>query len=109
MEKWIAILTEAAAIVGLLILSAVFFHGKGAFLIAGYNTAGPEARSKYDEKALCRFMGVLMLVLAGCMAVIVLSNLLENMALTWIGIALFFTSVLAGVIYANTGSRFRRK
>lgn len=109
MGKWIAILAETAVIAGLLILSAIFSRGKGAFLIAGYNTAGPEERGKYDEKALCRFMGALMLALTCCMAVIVLSNLLESMALTWIGIALFFAAVTAGVIVANTRNRFRRK
>ena len=29
-----------------LTLAAVFFRGKGAFLIAGYNTASPEEKGK---------------------------------------------------------------
>lgn len=42
----------------------VFSLGKGAFLIAGYNTAPKREKEKYDEKALCRFMGKLMFALA---------------------------------------------
>lgn len=40
-----------------LVLGTVFAFGKGAFLIAGYNTASAEEKAKYDEKSsvgLCR-------------------------------------------------------
>ena len=33
-----------------LVLGTVFAFGKGAFLIAGYNTASAEEKAKYDEK-----------------------------------------------------------
>lgn len=39
------------------VLSIVLLTGKGAFLIAGYNTAGETERSQYNEKLLCRVMG----------------------------------------------------
>ena len=41
-----------------LALSLVFFMGKGSFLIAGYNTSGKAEKAKYDEKRLCRFVGI---------------------------------------------------
>ena len=42
----------------LLILPAVLLlSGRGAFLIAGYNTAAPEKKAAYDEKKLCRVTG----------------------------------------------------
>ena len=40
-----------------LILSLVLLSGRGAWLIAGYNTMSPEEKARYDEKALCRSTG----------------------------------------------------
>ena len=40
------------------IMSVIFLCGKGGFLIAGYNTANKEEKAKYDEKKLCRVMGI---------------------------------------------------
>lgn len=40
------------------VLSIVFLLGKGSFLIAGYNTASKEEKQRYDEKKLCRLMGI---------------------------------------------------
>lgn len=39
-------------------VSILFLMGKGSFLIAGYNTSSPEQKAMYDEKKLCRVMGV---------------------------------------------------
>lgn len=47
-----------------LVLGTVFAFGKGAFLIAGYNTASAEEKAKYDEKKLCRAVSKLMFALA---------------------------------------------
>lgn len=55
MDKIIAFVIQFAFIALLVILGIVFSKGKGSSLIAGYNTAGPEEKKKYDEKALCRF------------------------------------------------------
>ena len=109
MDKIITIIVQFILVVVFIILGVVFFKGKGAFLIAGYNTAGREERAKYDEKALCRFMGKLMFVLAGCFFVIIFGNILEQMALVWCGIVLILAICLAAIIYANTGNRFKRK
>ena len=92
-----------------LVLGAVFSRGKGAFLIAGYNTSSKEEKAKYDEKALCRFMGKLMFAMAGCWVPVALSALLDRMWLYYAGIGLFLAVVFGGVIYANTGNRFRKK
>lgn len=91
-----------------LLLGLVFSRGKGAFLIAGYNTASKAEKAKYDEKALCRCMGKLMFALAGTWVPIALSALLDRMWLLWLGLGLFLVVCLGGVIYMNTGNRFRR-
>ena len=41
-------------------LSMLFFSGRGATLIAGNNTSTPEQRARYDERKLCRAMGLVM-------------------------------------------------
>ena len=52
------------------VLSLVLLLGKGSWLIAGYNTASPEEKKRYDEKRLCRVSGGGMAVLTLLMAVI---------------------------------------
>ena len=89
-----------------ILLGIVFLRGKGAALIAGYNTASEEEKLEIDEKKLCRFMGKLMFALASCWLVAALSEVFHLKALLWVGIALFFVAVIGGVIYANTGHRF---
>ena len=44
-------------------ISIVLLSGHGANLIAGYNTAGKEEKSKYDAKKLCRVTGAGMAVI----------------------------------------------
>lgn len=108
MERWIALGVQLAVVLLCLLLGILFSRGKRAFLIAGYNTASPEEKKTYDEKALCRFMGKLMFAIGGSYCLIALGTFLERMALTWVGIALILGLVLWAVIYANTGNRFRK-
>ena len=46
------------------VLSIVLISGHGSWLISGYNTASKEEKAKYDEKKLCRTMGIGMSVIA---------------------------------------------
>ena len=57
-----------------LALGTVLAFGKGAFLIAGYNTASAEEKAQYDEKKLCRAVSKLMFALAACWVVAALSE-----------------------------------
>ncbi|WP_432355477.1 DUF3784 domain-containing protein [Sporosarcina sp. A2] len=45
-------------------MGTLFIKGKGAFLIAGYNTMAPEEQEKYDSIQLCKFMGKTMYALS---------------------------------------------
>ena len=47
-------------------LGIVFASGRGADLIARYNTASREKKAKTDEKKLLKAMSIFMFVLAGC-------------------------------------------
>ncbi|WP_426349609.1 DUF3784 domain-containing protein [Alloiococcus sp. CFN-8] len=40
-----------------LLITILLLSGKGAFLIAGYNTASKKEKMQYNEKKLCRVMG----------------------------------------------------
>ena len=91
------------------ILGIVFFKGKGAGLIAGYNTASPAKKAEYDVKSLCRFVGILMFIMAVCFIVSAIGALFENDYVLEAGIFAFIISMIVGVIYANTGRRFKRK
>ena len=46
------------------VLSIVLISGHGSWLISGYNTASKEEKAKYNEKKLCRTMGIGMSVIA---------------------------------------------
>jgi len=37
---------------------------RGAFLIAGYNTMSAAKKAQYDTRALCRFVGCLLIALS---------------------------------------------
>ena len=39
-------------------LSITLLSGHGSWFISGYNTATKEEKEKYDEKKLCRTMGI---------------------------------------------------
>lgn len=104
METGILIL--AIGINSFIILGIVFSCGKGAFLIAGFNTMPKEEQEKYDTAALCRFMGKLMFALCFSMIFWLLSVLLHIEALFVIGLILFFVFIFIGLIYMNTGKRF---
>ena len=79
-----------------LALGIVFSRGKGTSLIAGYNTAAPEEKAKYDEKKLCKAMSRLMFVLALCWLVIAASALWQPAL--WIGLSLFVAAAIAGIV-----------
>ena len=90
------------AVTGVLVLLGFLFRaGKGAFLIAGYNTMSPAEKAKYDEKKLCRLMGNFMFVLALLWTLIMISHALENAILHTVALVLFFAVTLAGAIFLD--------
>ena len=91
-----------------LVLGTVFAFGKGAFLIAGYNTASAEEKAKYYEKKLCRAVSKLMFALAACWVVAALSEIFKNMIFLWVGIALFVVVTVVGVVWINIGDRCKK-
>ena len=97
------IIAALCAIMGIVVLM-----GKGDKLIAGYNTASREEKAQTNEKKLLKAMSVLMFVLAGCFLVSASSELFHIKILVWIGQALFVVVLIAGLVYLNTGNRFKK-
>ena len=91
------------------VLGIIFSQGKGAWMIAGYNTASKETRAGYDVEALLQFMSKFMFVLAGCWVVISFGVLYQNDRAVQAGLVLFIVIILAALIYMNTGGRFKKK
>ena len=103
------LLAELAVMVLFIGLGILFSKGKGAFLIAGYNTMPKEKKARYDKNALCRFMGRLMFALAACWVPVALGTALNQDWLYGAGIAAYLLVIGGGLIYANTGRRFQKK
>lgn len=75
--------------------------GKGSFLIAGYNTASKEEKERYDEKKLCRVMGLCMLPLSLLMiAMFAFINVLPAFFI-WIFGAAILIDVIVMIILVN--------
>lgn len=91
-----------------IILGVVFSLGKGAFLIAGYNTSSKEEKAKYDEKALCKFMGKSMFVVAFSNFLLGLSDLIKQPIISVIGVIFLLATVIFILIYVNTKNRFMK-
>lgn len=101
-----------------IILGLLSFSGKLTGLIIGKRSNSPEegngeenstaGEPVYDEKAIDRFLGVIMLLLALSALLGVFGN---GLAISWMVIAapiLFIAVLLFALIYVNTDNRFRK-
>ncbi len=91
-----------------LILSIILLMGKGAILIVGYNTMAALEKEKYDEVALCRTMGVMMLGITGCLLLIIPSIKTNNQSFGIVATILMIVIIIAGLIYMNTSKKIKR-
>jgi hypothetical protein len=77
------------------------FNASG--LVAGYNTASAAEQALYDERAMTRFVGNLLIAASG---ILLVGGLLPAVAVvTWV---IFLAVILGGAVYMNTGNRFKR-
>ena len=92
-------------------LGAIIRFGKASWLIAGYNTSSKEEKDRYDEKALCKYTGNFIFILAGIIffmaiwGLFKLPNLNVVIAVGWI---VFVVVIIAGVIFMNTGNKLKK-
>lgn len=102
------IIISLGGILLLLALGLYLLQGKGAMLIAGYNTLPKEEKEKYDEVALCKATGKLILTIAFSMLVIFAGIFLAISVLLTVGTVLLVITILFGLIYMNTGNRYKK-
>ncbi|MFD2212340.1 DUF3784 domain-containing protein [Metabacillus endolithicus] len=92
-----------------LIFAIILSKGKGASLLAGYNTMPDSEKAQYDEVAMCKFMGKIMYGISFSTLLFALSELLENQIIFIIGLILFLSLIIFALVYSNTGNRFKKK
>jgi len=104
---WVANILGGAItlIVGIVIR---VFNASG--LIAGYNTASAAEQALYDERAMTRFVGNLLIaasvvLLAGGLLPLALGGPEIMAGASWL---LFMAIIIGAIVYMNTGKRFRR-
>ena len=84
------------------VLSIVLLLGHGSWFISGYNTASKEEKEKYNEKKLCRTMGIGMFVIT---LLISTMGLLENILpafFAYIALGIVLVDVAVIIILGNT-------
>ncbi len=73
--------------------------GHAGFLLTGWNTMTPEERSRYDEKKMLRFGGILIIVTSMGILLSLLSFTFGQPWLGWILLVLSLTVVFAGAVH----------
>ena len=86
----------------LIILSVVLISGHGSWLIAGYNTASQEEKEKYNEKKLCRIIGIGMSVIAILLLIMVLLENILPAFFVYIASGIILVDVVVIIILSNT-------
>lgn len=92
----------------LLVLGYLIKYKKWSWMIAGYNTSSKEEKEKYDELALCSFIGSFLFLLACILFVGALGSYLGAYWLISFSWFLFTVIIIMGVVYMNTGNRFKK-
>ncbi len=90
-------------------MGGLLLTGRGAWLIAGYNTMPKKERERYDKRALCCFMGKLMFFCAACLLLMGADEVWPGRGLWLAGTIWLVIGAVGAVIYANTGGRFLKK
>ena len=84
------------------LISVLLLLGRGSWLIAGYNTASKEEKDKYNQKKLCRVIGVGMSVITILILIMTIwQNVLPASFATVFGVVTLVDCVVM-IVLANT-------
>ena len=84
------------------VISIILLSGHGSWFISGYNTASREEKEKYDEKKLCRTMGIGMSVIAILLLIMgVFENILPEF-FVYIALGIILADVVITIVLGNT-------
>ena len=84
------------------VLSIVLLSGHGSWVISGYNTASKEEKEKYDEKKLCRTMGIGMSIIAILILIMGLFKSVLPAFFVYIAVGIIVVDVVVIIILGNT-------
>lgn len=90
------------------VLSIILLQGRGAMLIAGYNTSSLEERAKIDEVMLCKDMGKMMLGITFSLLFYVPGGLYDKDIYFIFGTVLMVLSIIIGLIFMNNKNRYTK-
>lgn len=109
-----SLLTQALIlmiVLPILILSIYMWAtGKGAMLVAGYNTSPKAVRDLYDSKAMTRFVGMVVTIFLVIMLIgleLLFLDISETLSLVVLAASVVF--LIASLVYMNTGGRFLKE
>ena len=108
MEKTVGLIFCNIFIVPGIGIAIALLCGHGADLIAGYNTASQAEKAKWNKKALCRGVGVLLLVMLACLELSLVGGIAGPLWLLWVGLGLFFAVTALGLVWINKSKRFKK-
>ena len=84
--------------------------GKGASLIAGYNTSPRAVQEQYDSEKMARFAGKLVFFSMIPMLLALESIFILNYSWPfWVLLAASMAIIVVGIVYMNTGGRFLKE
>ena len=84
------------------VLSIVLLSGHGSWIISGYNTASKEEKEKYDEKKLCRTMGIGMSIISILILIMGLCESVLPAFFVYIAVGIIVVDVVVIIILGNT-------
>lgn len=84
------------------VLSIILLSGHGSWFISGYNTASNEEKKKYDEKKLCRTMGIGMSIIAILALTMCLFENILPAFFVYIALGIILVDVVVITILGNT-------
>lgn len=98
-----------STVAGLSLFAGIFMliTGKGSWLIAGYNTACKAEKKRYNEKKLCKFIGLIFIITAGflCASIFgLIFNISMVMLASFIGI---LATCSFAIIFSNASKKFK--
>lgn len=115
MTAYIPIIVIAVFAISAYVLAGFLLHGKGAFLIAGYNTMSKKEQIRYDKQKRCRSTDFTVLTTAIALTMPILLILLTEIyailpekfliAGIWIFSGVILTADICGMIYSNTKAK----
>lgn len=110
MDKNAIVALVITGVIGMLfvVMAIVLLTGRGSFLIAGYNTMPKKEKEEYDNKALCKFLGKILLPIGLLMPSVAIGGIYNILWITFVYVAVAFGLVIFALVYANTGNRFKK-